>query len=308
MADFNPFSIARAKPSLLSYIHNKISGYSKGRPLDVIHASDVTKPDFCARRRALQCLEHDSPKDEFLTTCQAKVFDEGRMYEAQLREVWAGDLAVGDWLCGWCGGEHQLMRKPTSCYHCHRPAPMIYREVRFTSRVTGVSCGVDTMLLLPGQQQLTMVEVKTIASHSTQKGTPTFGALIGALAEHHARSSWYLRLIAESGSPLAEYIDTTKALIFYISKGYGETTPELGALGILDKQTPFKEYWVDRDDELSRAYDEKALPLGTFMRTGVIPERICQGPDDPKAKKCPKVSSCFTNVYPPGQVFQRWRV
>jgi len=304
---FNPFSTQQARPSLISYIHQRISGYQKGRPLGVIHASDVTKPDFCARRRALQAIERDEPKDEFLTTCQAKVFDEGRMYESQLREVWAADLAVGDWECGWCGGYHQLVRRPPACYHCKRPAPMVYKEMRFVSRVTGVSCGVDAFLLLPGKQKLTLVEAKTIASHTTQKGTPTFSSLQSALAEHHARSSWYLKLIEESGSPLTQYIDLTEALIFYISKGYGETTPDLALIGVLDKMTPFKEYWVRRDDQMSAAYDQKALPLGTFMRAGVMPHRACTGQDDPRAKKCPKAVSCFSSVYPEGQIIQSWR-
>ncbi len=307
MKEFNPFSQVQAKPSLMAYIHSKISGYSKGRSMDVIHASDVTKPDFCARRRAIQNIERDEPKDEYLTTCQAKVFAEGRIYEAMVREEWCGDISVGNWECGWCGHTHVMMRKPSPCHHCRRPAPMIYREMRFESNHTLVSCGVDTLCLLPGMSKLTLVEVKTIASSSTQKSTPIFSTLKAALAEHHSRSSWYLKLIEESGDPLGQYIDLTRALIFYISKGFGEETDQQKMLGLLDRHTPFKEFWVDRDDQMSSEYDRRAYPLGLFFQAGVMPDRPCQSAEDPRAKKCPKVTSCFSNVYPAGQIIQKWR-
>jgi len=296
-----------ARPSLLAYIHSTISGYSPGRSFDIIHASDVTKPEFCARRRALQIIEQDKPNDEFLTTCQRKVFDEGRLYESHLRETWCGDIAVGDWICGWCNYEHLAVRKPGSCAHCRRNAPMVYRELRFRSQFTGVSCGVDTLLLLPGKNLLTMVEVKTIAAHSPQKDTPIFKELTAPLAEHRARSSWYLKLIRDSGHPLAQFVDTQEALVFYISKGYGETTPELSLLGVLDKMTPFKEFWITRDDQLAEIYDKKAQPLGDFMRTGVVPGRCCETKEDRMAAKCPKKDACFSTVYPAGSMHQRRR-
>lgn len=303
---FNPFSQEMAKPSLVAYIHSRISGYSPGRSFDTIHASDVTKPSFCARRRALQYMERDKPKDEFLTTCQAKVYEEGRMYEEVVRAKWCKDLAVGNWECGWCGGFHTLTRHPDTCHHCRRPAPMRYHEVRFTSRANGVSCGVDTFMLLPGFSKLTLVEIKTIASSSTQKDTPTFAKLVAPLAEHHSRSSWYLKLIEDSGDPLAQFIDLTQALILYISKGYGETMPELALLGIMDKMSAFKEYWVPRNDVLGQVYDDKAQPLGEFYRRGLMPCRICSSRDDPLAKKCPKADSCFSSVYPEGKLIQTW--
>lgn len=302
---FNPFDPRNARPSLRAYLHNKISGYLPGRPLTKIHASDVTKPGWCARRRALQWIHHDKPADEYVTTCQRKVFDEGKAYEKMLREEWAGDIAVGDWQCGWCGGVHQIMRKPEVCHHCHRPAPMIYNELRFQSKVSMVSCGLDVLMLLPGRQKATLVEVKTIAAQSTQKSTPVFGTLTGALAEHMARTSWYLRLIEESGNPLAQYVDLREFLVLYISKGYGETDASIALNGISEKQTPFKEYWCTRDDDLSQEYDNKARPLAEFMHTGKLPDRRCASPDDQLAQKCPKRDACFSSAYPPGQILYR---
>jgi len=260
---------------------------------DWVHASEVTRenPAFCPREWALYNLTGKRGKDTSITAASQLTFNVGHLYQRIVTDL-LGKLAVGHWRCHGCGRVHEFTRRPDCCgkgYH--------YEEVRFTSRSSGASCGVDILAQLPGREKLTVVEVKSEKQDEFKK-------LVMPRAEHRARTSFYLRIIQESGSMYKKVIDTTEARVLYVSKGgWGQKdtsilkwkVPHDGAW------SPFKEYVVTRDDALTLPYWEAARRLHEFRTKRIMPVGICGTQFCQRAKSCPVVGACFAGDYPAGK-------
>lgn len=281
------------------HLHRLLCREEEARPIETLHASEVTQesPEFCGRAYALMDLTGKRPHPESVTTSVALVRAVGHWYQDQVTR-WLVDagLAVGDWICLRCAYEHAFQKHPDTCQSCTFPH-LVYREVRFRSRLSGASCGVDVFVQLPGREKLTLVEVKSEQKEDYQK-------LKMPRAEHRARTSWYLRLIDESGDPAKRLIDTDEARLLYVCKnGWGQKDPGIRAWRVPDEGqwSPFKEFVVRRDDSVSEPYHQKAKPVKEFREGGPMPEGICPTQFCRRAKGCVVVHECFSGDYPPGE-------
>jgi hypothetical protein len=277
--------------SLKKYLHEHMGGYDPPRSVHVLHASEMTRDlEFCPRSFALMRSLNETPKASYVETSLRYTYDLGRLIEQGLREIWAKDIAVGDWACTSCGLLHSFQFRPWKCSSCSS-GRFVYREVRFTSQICGASGSVDVLVKLPGYEKAVMVEAKSMDKDMWK-------SLVAPMAEHRLRTNLYLRLIAESDHPYREFIDTDKAFILYMVKGYGTADASLEKLGINENFTPFKEYVIKRNDEETQPLVDRAIQLKLWEDGNgavIYPDRICEAANTSRASKCPVKTPCFAH-------------
>jgi len=281
------------------YLHRHLSARTDDYwRVDSLHASDVTKDDFCPRYMALAKVLNHKPKARPSATCEQVVFAQGRMHATMLIN-WFAEMgyAWGNWLCVGCGCKRLHCQRPTDCVtpKCRGKA-FVYVETRIRSKVSGISCGIDLFLALPGRQKLLVVEIK---SYDKEK----FKALKMPLAEHRVRTSLYLRCVDEAGEEWVDAVEVNEADILYVSKGgYGEkTTVPTKVWGLRDRAwSPFKTFTITRDDSLTDEYVKRAIPVHEFMTGGIMPSGVCSSALATRAENCDLRVQCFSGKYPSG--------
>jgi len=287
------------KISVKKLIHQRLAGYRKARGYTRIHASDVTKPEYCPREVRLMETLKTPHKDEFIGTALAITFDHGEENNSMVADKWLRDIVVGDWKCSECSHVQGFIKYPKSCPKCLSTS-LTYQEVRFTSKVSGVSCGIDIFLDV-GAPKLLPVELKTIDRNKFKDPKKGGKELIAPLAEHKQRTCLYLRSISESGSPHKDKIDTTKAIILYRSKGHGVKDTDIYDYDFKDDAiSPFKEFLVLRDDALTDMPVRRAWAVSKSRELGVIPEGECKASFCDRAVDCHVSQACFSKNYPVG--------
>lgn len=276
--------------SLAFYLHRHIAGARAGRSLERIHASDVTKPDWCPRRHALMVHTNTEPPPEFLGTSLNLAFEMSSSM-ARLITRWAGEagIARGDWACQRCRYLHDYGPRPKLCANCNHEN-FWYQEHRFVSQVSGISGGIDLCVSLPSFKKHRVVELKALAKDGFQKTKKP-------LKEHTERTNLYLRLIDESTDSARDMIDTQSAIILYVAKGGFGVKTNTHEWGLRDMPwSPFKEFVVKRDDTVTEGITEKARPLRQWMQDPtktMLPDPICKSKIDSIAQVCPMAKACF---------------
>ena len=292
---------AGQKPEdLIAYhLHKHLARTDDYWRVDHLHASDVTKSDFCPRYFALARLLNHTPKPRPSPTCEQVVFQQGRMHATMLIS-WLAEagLAWGNWGCLACGRVVKHSRRPKACPvpKCQRKL-FRYIEMRITSKATGIGCGIDLYVALPDHDLLTVVELK---SYDKEK----FLGLKMPLAEHRVRTSLYLRCLAECEEEFVEGVELNEARILYISKGgYGaKTTVPNKEWGLRDRAwSPFKEFTIQRDDGMTEDYVSRALPVHQFYQDGVMPKGVCPHALASRAENCELRPRCFSGNFPAGE-------
>lgn len=295
-------------PSLRQLLHAEMGGFKSARPLYNIHASDLTYEEkvYCPRLNAMCLLEDKTPPDQYVNTCLQYTFDLGEQMHELARCSLLKKYVVGYWKCPHCKHTTNTIGfQPDNCYNCGiTPFQFQYVEVRFKCAVTGASGAIDCLLKFPNKPKLVVVELKSIIHKSDSKATPSFVELKAPLGEHGLRTNMYMRLIENSVQNLKQFIDVENAMVFYMTKGFGYKDPTLEKEPISDSMTPFKEYWVKRNDAETEYYVNRAIPMKNFLEFGIVPDRI----DDAAAcEACKMKSLCDSNNYPP-QMQTQWHL
>jgi hypothetical protein len=286
----------KPKPSLKMNIHKRLPEYDNGRSHKVLHASDMTKDEeFCAREYALMDVVKAKKKGQFLGTSMKMTFDLGDAIHDLVREKWALGESIGSWYCFKCGSVHPFQKRPSKCGYQGCPGKHFkYREEMFMSQDHGATGSID-MLADFGEPLLRIVEIKSIDKDQ-------FKELVGPKAEHKWRTSLYLRLIENSSHPNKKRINLQEGLVFYVVKGYGVKDETLKAEGLKDTAfTPFKEYWVQRDDNSTNGIWQRAIDLYDFRKNGAgMPQGICTQAFCKRAQSCSMHVPCWSGKYPAG--------
>lgn len=273
-------------------LHKKLCGADPARSIHTLHASELTreKREFCPREYALLELTKKKIPDGFLSTSLQVTYAMGRIVQDIVVDTLADmDKAVGSWGCMVCGTVTRFAKRPNQCDKCGcmKFEPI---EERFTSAISGASCGID-MLWNNKQQKHTILEIKTMDKDE-------FKTLKAPLAEHRVRTNFYMRIVAESDAPEAQRIRTDEARILYISKGgFGCKDEEVGMWDFYDSQfSPFKEFIVKRDDTLTEGYTKKGMELMEWRanKKGPLPNKICGNALFDRAKQCHTCKECFS--------------
>lgn len=288
---------AMGKMGLKYEIHSKVPGVDEPHGHDVLHASDLTNEEkpFCPREFALLDKTGKERKGKFIGTSQRYTFMQGRAIESIVRDQMAGHVAIGEWRCMRCHEKTKFGPRPAKHAKCGG-TKFEYIEPRFESKITGVSCGIDLIVSLTHEKKFRVVEIKSIKDE-------IFRELKAPLSEHRMRSNLYLRSIAESNSPWKGLINTEEAIVFYVTKGFGVKDDDLKKHGINDAPfSPFKEFFVKRDDEATYKICLKACILKEWRDgIGPMPDGICPTAMDKRAKSCQVCKECFSGEYPAGK-------
>jgi hypothetical protein len=222
-----------------------------------------------------------------VSTALGATYGVGRATAKLVVEEWLGQKIIGNWECERCGQQVTMQAKPN--YPCPSPYGVHrweYREPGFVSQEYGVSGSIDAFVDL-GQKLIT-TEIKIL-------NVDDWETLIAPLAEHRIRTSMYLKIIADSGSPFTERINLHEARTLYVSRGYGKK--HLGYNEIL----PFKEFVVQRDDALLSRPLAMAKQVKVFREQQLVPSGICSTALDKHARACTTCHACFGGKYPAAQ-------
>lgn len=276
-------------------LHEHLSSPQEGRGYSRVHASALTSStEFCPRAYALSDLLPDIPVIEKLSTSERVTFQMGRDLEYNVVN-WLARLgrAICHWDCLGCRTIYEYSAFPGVCVACGSQNFKV-REVRFKSKVSDVSCGVDLLYVI-GDSKLVPYEIKTIDKDM-------FKSLVAPLAEHRLRTNLYLRLISESVKAVPNYsIHLDHGYILYVSKGgYGCADPSLTIHGISEKFSPFKEFRVSRDDSETDILVSMGMVVKNFRNRSIgMPQGVCSTSLCKRALACPYKIPCFSGDFPP---------
>ena len=278
--------------SLKFLLHSHLSGPEKARSLSILHASDLTKPEgMCPRYYALHDELGKKPQDRWLSTADVITYEMGNNLQDAIVNHYADmGRVVGHWKCLGCKVQQEFCKRPGECPECGCKA-FKPEEVRFKSKVTGASCGVD-MLVNLGFPKLVPVELKSMIKDQ-------FRELVAPLQEHRLRTNLYLRLIAEADNEWSGQVATEEARVAYFCKGGYVADPELKKMGLHDTFSPMKEYKVKRDDKRTDDLSLRALAVAEY-RAGKtsMPCGICSTALVKRAKGCAVKAACFSGDHP----------
>lgn len=281
-------SLNKPKESVISVLKAEMQGFQHGRPRSVLHASDVTQPDFCPRYEAFLDLEDKqiSP-GMYVSAALAATFDVGKATERLIVEQWGGDKVIGNWRCRICLTERSMCHKPTDTCIDHKH-DWEYLQWPAVSQEYGISGSVDSLWNL-GTPLWMMSELKIMS--------PTeFEGIIAPLPEHRIRTNLYMKLISDSNSVYKDRVNLHEARVLYTSRAYGKKNDIHGG-----EILPWKEYVVERNDADLLPVLDKAKQLKVFRETTQMPAGICPTALDKRAKKCDKCTECFSGKWPATQ-------
>lgn len=247
-----------------------------------IHASDLTKDDFCPRKVCLVRKYQPKLPPQSVAKATQFTFDMGNHTAELFIRKWAKGLIIGDWKCTDCRRVEHWRREPSRYCECGNQH-WTYEEVRFKDEKSWASGGVDTFFELQ-PDRFTAVELKIMA-------TEKFNGLEAPLAEHRLRTQLYLELIKYSNHPQKSVINPDYAKVFYISRGHGKKHPKHGMV-------PFKEFDVFPDPEAVKPYRIDAVKIKHWEETGVLPPRVCKLEICNQAAQCPVGYECFNKESP----------
>lgn len=275
--------------SVIGILKQHLGGPRLARSMKVLHASDVTNPDFCPRKWAFFDLLEKDPPMEYVTAALDVTFQMGTEAERLLVEEWAGDAVVGNWRCRYCGETRSMTINPGGQCSAGRKHWWEYRQVVVEeAEAYGIQGGIDALFNV-GVPKLMVTEVKTL-------NTTEFEDILVPKPEHRLRTSLYLRILDQSQHPFRDKINLQEARVLYISRGYGKLNPTWNEI------LPFKEFVVIRDDLALMEPLKRATALKVFRKSGLMPPGICATALDKIAKNCSVCASCFSGNYPAGKL------
>lgn len=275
------------KDDIISVLRKRVGGYETARSHKTIHASDITKPDFCPRHLAFLDLFEKGKKGSYIATAMQMTFDIGNMTATLVREEWAGESAIGNWVCRRCSKSVDFTTKPKVGCAQHKDCIWQYKEMNFVSKEYGVSGSIDVLFKLDAPKPI-VTELKIIRVED-------FETMVAPLPEHRIRTSLYLKLVADSDTKWKDSINLHEARVLYVSRGYGKKHLTYNEI------LPLKEYQVVRDDALLSKPLAKAKQIKIFREEGLMPQGICATTLDKTAKACGMCAECFSGKYPPQQ-------
>lgn len=139
--------IVNGATSLKYRLHKSMAKYEAARSIKTIHASDMTKPDFCPRRFALLDITGKKATGQFISTSLRATFDLGRALQDSLNMEWGVEWCMGTWKCRVCKARYKFQHKPSECVCGHNL--FRYDEEKFVSKYAGYSGSIDYIFKTP---------------------------------------------------------------------------------------------------------------------------------------------------------------
>ena len=283
---------------VMYHLHKQVACSRGARAHNVVHASDLDPVRrWCPREPALLTKYTFKRPSGFISTAQGTVFKFGHKAADIVIESLPPEIVWGNWKCLACGHDQKHQFTPPSCQKCNANRKALsYREVFMRDPATGIvgSCDVWVDLLKNGQK--TMIEIKS-------EGNTSFKNRSKAEFDHDWRTKLYLWL-AERTPWLTEHnLNLHEARVLYVTKEGHIDTDLVKKWGLSDwSKTPFKEYFVERDDTFSQNQRDLVMTYrkwrNAFEAHGQhhavpLPTRVCKTKNDTKARDCSVCKQCF---------------
>lgn len=265
-------------------LHKKIAGFRAQRSIDTLHASDVTKKDFCPARIALMRQHKIKPKDEFIPTALQVTYDYGKFLETSIINDYLKRSVIGDWYCLACGNLQEFRFFTKTCSKCFS-TNVIYQEPRWIDEETDLSCGTDLFVDL-GEEKPVLVELKSLKAAD-------FKTISRPRKEHLLRTNLYLHILKRNG---ATEVNVDEAIVLYTCKGYGFADEYIKISDLPDAPfSPFKEFTVQREDnaEIDRIFNDALAIKNYALYGGGTPRKVCDNKYCTQAKNCEVREECF---------------
>lgn len=279
--------VTKPKQSVIGVLKQQLGGPRPGRSMDVLHASDVTKPDFCPRKWAFFDIFDKQPPTEMISAALDVTFRMGQYAEMLVVEEWGGQAVIGNWRCRYCSEQRSMVPKPEGWCHAEQRHWWQYLPFVVEAPDYGLQGAIDALFNI-GAPQLVITEVKTL-------NPAEFEVIVAPLPEHRLRTNLYMRIVDQSEHPFKQKINTLEARVLYISRGYGKLNAAWNEI------LPFKEFTVKRNDQDLEEFLKRAKALKDFRDHGVMPHGICMTALDKIAKGCSVCQACFSGNYPAGK-------
>jgi hypothetical protein len=272
----------KPKYSIISLLKKKFAVTIEGRDRSVVHASDITKPNFCPRQWAFLDMSKVKALPEHHSLAMGVTYTMGLVTERVFIEDWLGSSAIGNWQCRRCGNQKTMCGKPLNGCGLSTDCLWMYNQMVVVDPAYNTSGAIDCIIDL-GAPLWVVTEIKTLNPDDFEK-------MVVPQPEHRLRTALYLKIL--STSVYKDKINLLEARVIYISRGYGKKNLQW------DEIMPFKEFVVERDDASIKDSLQKAKALKMFREEGVMPSGICATAIDKYAKNCTMCSACFSGQYP----------
>jgi hypothetical protein len=142
----------------------------RSRATDVIHPSEMIKPDWCHRAQ-YYLLKGEDPAPRHVSLDLALVFEEGHRIHARWQDWFAGmGNLYGIWMCGPRGHKFWALN-PKECPTCEAPGySLSYKEVPVSSKEHMISGHADGWLKGLGEDLL--LEIKSVGEGTARWEDP----------------------------------------------------------------------------------------------------------------------------------------
>jgi hypothetical protein len=234
------------------YLQKRPSG---DRRTDVLHPSEMIKPDFCVR--AAYFLLKGYPKMQPNPTLRMQtIFDTGHQVHAKWQS-WFQDMGVlhGNFKCLVCN-KMTWGTSPEACEHCGRGDRLEYAEVTLVDEELRIAGHTDGWVKGIGDD--TLIEIKSIGPGTIRYGNPA----LMAEAEGDLMKAW-----GRVTRPFRDHILQGQMYLELMNR-MGNEINEIVFLYELKADQSFKEFSVKRDFELVRHIFEKAEKIVKAVEAG----------------------------------------
>jgi hypothetical protein len=264
---------------LIDLLLRDVGGPEPARPVEELHASDLTHQDreFCPREVVLMRKLGVQHPERYIPHALRVTFDDGRDKQWRVNNNYLRPYMFGPWRCRRCDAVSDWSAQPKGAGCPTGKHDWEYKEPEFR-HPSGFTGSIDGIVKF-SSAHYRMVEVKIM-------NVEDYKELVAPLAEHRVRTRLYLRLVAECPEDHTAKIDVSEAHLLYIARGHG-------LKGDRGQITPFKEYIVKRDDASVERYVRMAYAVSGPMPEGVCSDVMCK-----RAKVCPVRKPCFSGQYP----------
>lgn len=254
-----------------------------------IHVSDLiqmtTDRRFCSRQTVLSFIEaRNRSYRRKISAGMRLIHKMGHAIQELVTDDFIerspfGNRVWGNWrcLCGETTVEHSLRPIAGTCNRCGR-LPHIYVEINLFDdeyRITG-----HPDLLILWNDTLHIYEIKTI-----DRASIDFDTLDAPLGDHTLQATfyyWMMRKLHSQGKlpfPPSHFLD-----YLYIDRSSKKVFGRRVYKEFQKRASPAERIMPMID---------KARQINDSLRMKLLPERICDGPNAPRAKACHVCGSCF---------------
>lgn len=233
-----------SQPPIDSLVYNRLMRTERDRDCDPIHASDLTKKDFCAREIWLRRHHEILGRERFIPAQLGWAFKFGDFLNDVLTNDILRDTIYGEWECDRCHHRYVGMAKD-KCTKCAN-GRYKYREIVMTDAGLRVISSKD--LFLAHNNALLMHEIKSMDKDE-------FRNIKAPLPEHQERTHLYMYLVRRNIAQykaLEKFLDRNYFYISYFCKCVGLKHKDTG------KVTPVRTFKLKYDPKIAAPFVERA--------------------------------------------------